>query len=158
MSLIQRLLPAGASPAPWQPVNVTYERVVTLSPGCPTDCAMPFRCVLCCAAGEAAAQDLASWLSAAGVTLVAADELLHETMQKDRQQMGLPPGQQRQLMDIAMQVRQRWRGGGTCGGGGRQGDRGTGTESGALPGGACSSKWVGGGAGAGRGQCRVVAP
>ena len=49
-------------------------------------------------AEAAAAQTLSTWLSARGMGLVSADELHHETYQKDRQQRGLPEGQTRRIM------------------------------------------------------------
>lgn len=45
-----------------------------------------------------------AWLRQKGVVLVAADELLHETMQKDRDQIGLGEGQTRQQMPVLLQV------------------------------------------------------
>lgn len=48
--------------------------------------------------------ELASWLRGLRIVLVAADELHHETAQKDREQRGLPPGAKREVMPIAMQV------------------------------------------------------
>jgi uncharacterized protein YecE (DUF72 family) len=47
---------------------------------------------------------LLMWMRQAGVVLIAADELLHETMQKDREQRGLPPGQARKVMPILLEV------------------------------------------------------
>ncbi|MEW5319310.1 MAG: hypothetical protein WDW38_010470 [Sanguina aurantia] len=49
---------------------------------------------------------LVEWLTAEGICLVAADELKHETFQRDRHQTGLPPGATKEIMDIAMQVTQ----------------------------------------------------
>lgn len=46
----------------------------------------------------------AAALAAHGVAWVAADELEHETFQKDREQRGLPPGQVRRVLPIAMEV------------------------------------------------------
>lgn len=57
-------------------------------------------------ADPAAAADLSSWLTSAGICLVAADELRHETAQKDRQQVGLPPGEVRQVLPIALHITQ----------------------------------------------------
>jgi len=39
-----------------------------------------------------------------GIALVAADELEHETFQKDKQQKGLPPGACRRILPIAMEA------------------------------------------------------
>jgi methylphosphotriester-DNA--protein-cysteine methyltransferase len=58
----------------------------------------------CRRAAPGALAELTSWLAAEGIVLVAADELQHETFQKDRQQTGLQPGQVRQLMPIALAV------------------------------------------------------
>ena len=46
----------------------------------------------------------AAALTAHGIAWVAADELEHETFQKDREQRGLAPGQQRRVLPIAMEV------------------------------------------------------
>ncbi len=61
-------------------------------------------CVPRCCSGPGALEELSTWLAAAGIVLVAADELQHETFQKDRQQVGLQPGQVRQVMPIALAV------------------------------------------------------
>lgn len=45
-----------------------------------------------------------AWLTKLGVSLVAADELRHETFQPDRAQTGLPPGATREVMPIALHV------------------------------------------------------
>lgn len=45
-----------------------------------------------------------SYLRQAGIVLVAADELLHETLQRDRAQTGLPVGATRQMMPLLLQV------------------------------------------------------
>lgn len=42
-----------------------------------------------------------SWLQKIGLALVAADELQHETFQKDRHQSGLPHGQKRVILPVA---------------------------------------------------------
>lgn len=47
-----------------------------------------------------------AWLRGLGIALVAADELRHETLQPDRAQHGLPPGQEAELMPIALEVTQ----------------------------------------------------
>ena len=52
----------------------------------------------------AAASALASWLVPLDIVLIAADELKHETAQRDREQSGLPPGSVRELMSIALLV------------------------------------------------------
>jgi len=44
------------------------------------------------------------WLREHGLVLVVADELLHETMQPDRAQTGLPPGQTRSVMPMRLAV------------------------------------------------------
>lgn len=49
-------------------------------------------------------QSLTSLLSPAGIVLIAADELEHETLQPDRGQRGLPPGQVPRVQAIAMAV------------------------------------------------------
>ncbi|KAI5071310.1 hypothetical protein GOP47_0013561 [Adiantum capillus-veneris] len=41
------------------------------------------------------------WLISCGITLVAADELQHETFQKDREQTGLPQGQSKVILPVA---------------------------------------------------------
>lgn len=56
-------------------------------------------------ADAAAASKLADFCRRHGCVLVAADELEHETLQKDREQRGLPPGAARRILPIAMQVR-----------------------------------------------------
>jgi uncharacterized protein YecE (DUF72 family) len=43
---------------------------------------------------------LGSWLAAHGIVAVAADELAHETAQRDREQRGLPPGEARAVLPI----------------------------------------------------------
>ncbi|KAK3272191.1 hypothetical protein CYMTET_19500 [Cymbomonas tetramitiformis] len=45
-----------------------------------------------------------SWMRAHNLGLVAADELLHETMQPDRQQRGLPAGEVRQRMALRLEA------------------------------------------------------
>ena len=47
-----------------------------------------------------------AWLQGLGIALVAADELRHETLQPDRAQGGLPPGQRADVMPIALEVTQ----------------------------------------------------
>jgi uncharacterized protein YecE (DUF72 family) len=54
----------------------------------------------------ASAAALVPWLSNLGISLVSADELHHETFQKDRDQRGLPPGEQRRIMPISALVTQ----------------------------------------------------
>ncbi|KAL4529373.1 hypothetical protein Ndes2526A_g04164 [Nannochloris sp. 'desiccata'] len=43
-------------------------------------------------------------LSAQGIAWVAADELEHETFQKDKEQVGLAPGQKRRVLPVAVEV------------------------------------------------------
>jgi len=43
---------------------------------------------------------LGAWLAAHGIVAVAADELAHETAQRDREQRGLPPGEARRVLPI----------------------------------------------------------
>lgn len=49
-----------------------------------------------------AAAALHAFLSQHDIVLVAADELRHETAQKDREQSGLPPGQRPEVLPIAL--------------------------------------------------------
>ncbi|CAM6104910.1 unnamed protein product [Calypogeia fissa] len=42
-----------------------------------------------------------AWLASNNITLIAADELRHETFQRDREQTGLPPGQEREVLPVA---------------------------------------------------------
>ncbi|KAL4444143.1 hypothetical protein ABPG75_011880 [Micractinium tetrahymenae] len=49
-------------------------------------------------------QQLCEALSMQGITLISADELGHETAQRDREQTGLPPGEVRQVLPIALEV------------------------------------------------------
>jgi hypothetical protein len=51
-----------------------------------------------------AAKSLVSWLSEAGIVLIAADELRHETFQSDRAQTGLPAGATAELLPIALEA------------------------------------------------------
>ncbi|GAX79803.1 hypothetical protein CEUSTIGMA_g7243.t1 [Chlamydomonas eustigma] len=51
-------------------------------------------------------EDLCSWLNTLGVCLISADELEHETFQRDRHQTGLPAGAVRCIMPISMSVTQ----------------------------------------------------
>jgi hypothetical protein len=47
---------------------------------------------------------LQGWLANLGLVLVAADELQHETVQRDREQTGLPEAAVREVMPIALHV------------------------------------------------------
>eukprot|EP00887_Chlorella_sp_A99_P001203 scaffold14.g1203.t1 len=47
---------------------------------------------------------LCAALAAHGIALVSADELAHESAQKDREQRGLPPGATREVLPIATEV------------------------------------------------------
>lgn len=49
-------------------------------------------------------QATCEWLKANNMALVAADELAHETFQKDREQTGLPYGQSREVLPVAWAV------------------------------------------------------
>ncbi|PSC76227.1 UPF0759 -like isoform X2 [Micractinium conductrix] len=53
---------------------------------------------------EAWRRRLADALTCQGITLVSADELEHETLQRDREQAGLPPGAVRRLLPTALEV------------------------------------------------------
>jgi uncharacterized protein YecE (DUF72 family) len=51
-----------------------------------------------------AAKSLVAWLSEAGIVLIAADELRHETFQSDRAQTGLPAGATSERLPIALEA------------------------------------------------------
>jgi hypothetical protein len=57
-------------------------------------------------AGKEATRKLVEWLTPLGICLIAADELRHETFQKDREQTGLAAGDVREVMGIALEVTQ----------------------------------------------------
>lgn len=54
--------------------------------------------------GEGQLPDTCRFLEELDIALVAADELRHETLQRDREQTGLPPGEERELMPVAWAV------------------------------------------------------
>lgn len=59
---------------------------------------------VCCTPDDAALSELVAWTSAACIVLIAADELEHETAQRDREQRGLLPGHARRVLPIALAV------------------------------------------------------